>query len=298
MKEIRSQIRKKILDIQQNFYHKLYSQSGHHTLNEYNIYLQKTVLPTITEETKAICDANITHNEIKTAIKELHNNKTPGPDGLPVEFYKLFCDDILDLLSASFENSFENGLLSVSQRQGVLCLIPKKGKDLTKIESWRPLSILNTDYKILTKILGTRLKLALPELVNPDQIGYMSKRYYGENIRLINDIIDYCQIEKISSAILLIDFEKAFDTICWDFLKCCMDQYGFGFNFKKWIAIIYNKIESCVTNNGYQSEYFQLSRGIRQGCPLSALLFLLATEVVAVILRNLDCIQGIKVKET
>ena len=96
----------------------------------------------------------------------------------------------------------------------------------------------------------------------------------------------------------MVDFEKAFDTICWDFLKCCLDYYGCGTNFKMWIATLYRNIESCVTNNGYQSEYFHLSRGIRQGCPLIALLFLLATEVVAIILRNLDCIHGINIKDT
>ena len=89
----------------------------------------------------------------------------------------------------------------------------------------------------------------------------------------------------------MVDFEKAFDTICWDFLKCCLD-------FKIWIATLYSNIESCVTNNGYQSEYFYLSRGIRQGCPLSALLILLATEAVAIILCNLDCIHGININDT
>ena len=126
----------------------------------------------------------------------------------------------------------------------------------------------------------------------------MQNRYYGENIRLINDIIDYCHITRKPSVILLVDFEKAFDTICWDFLKCCLDYYGFGTNFKIWIATLYSNIESCVTNNGYQSEYFYLSRGIRQGCPLSALLILLATEAVAIILCNLDCIHGININDT
>ena len=102
---------------------------------------------------------------------------------------------------------------------------------------------------------------------------------------------------KKPSVIILIDFEKAFDTIYWDFLKCCLDYYEFGTNFKKWIATLYRNIESCVTNNGYQSEYFRLSRGIRQGCPLSALLFFLATEIVAIIMRNLDSIHGIKVND-
>ena len=79
----------------------------------------------------------------------------------------------------------------------MLCLIPKKRKDLTKLESWRPLSVLNTDYKILAKVLAKRLKVGLREIINPDQIGYMKSRFYGENIRLIADMIDFCKLASL-----------------------------------------------------------------------------------------------------
>ena len=118
----------KILTIQREFYEKLYSQDSNHTLNEYNNFLQQIVFPTISQETKSTCDAKITLDEIKEAINDLPNNKTPGTDGLPIEFYKFFGNDILDILSKSFENSFELGHLSNSQRKGVFCLIPKKEK--------------------------------------------------------------------------------------------------------------------------------------------------------------------------
>ena len=123
----------KILNIQRKFYEKLYSQDSNHTLDKYNNFLQKIAFPIMS---KSICEAKITPDEIKEAISDLPNNKTPGTDGLPVEFYKLFFNEIIDLLSKSFENNFQLGQLSSSQRQGVICLIPQKGKDLTKIESW------------------------------------------------------------------------------------------------------------------------------------------------------------------
>ena len=126
----------------------------------------------------------------------------------------------------------------------------------------------------------------------------MQNRFCGENVRLICDTIEYCTSQKNPCLILLADFEKAFDKISWDFLFCCLKRFGFGNTFQKWISILYRNIESCVSNNGYQSEYFKISRGIRQGCPLSALLFLLPAEIIAIIIRALEPIRGICVNNT
>ena len=104
-------------------------------------------------------------------------------------------------------------------------MIPKKGKDLTDLKSWRPLSILNADYKILAKLLSNRLKRALKEIINPDQIGYMENRFCGENTRLIGDMIEFCKLKQHPCIILLVDFEKAFDTINWNFLNICLKHY-------------------------------------------------------------------------
>ena len=103
----------------------------------------------------------------------------------------------------------------------------------------------------------------------------MENRFCGENTRLIADVIDFCQNKKTSCVILLADFEKAFDTVKWNFLKKVLNYYGFGYNFKRWITILYNDSESCVANNGYTSSFFKISRGIRQGCPIYCFCLLL-----------------------
>ena len=126
-------------------------------------------------------------------------------------------------------------------------------------------------------------------------MGYMANRFCGENTRLIADIIEYCKIKQKPCIILLADFEKAFDTINWSFFKSCIKRFGFGPNFQTWINVMYCNIQSCESNNGYQTPYFRLCRGIRQGCLLNAVLFLLAAEVVATVLRNSDSIKGITV---
>ena len=137
---------------------------------------------------------------------------------------------------------------------------------------------MNTDYKILTKALANRLQKVLPKLINPDQVGYIKGRYIGENIRIINDIQNSAAISKFPGYIVLVDFQKAFDTIEWSFLIECLKSYNFGSNFIKWIKIFYNNIQSCVGNNGFYSGYFNLT-GIKQGCPISALLFIMSTPL-------------------
>ena len=195
----------------------------------------------------------------------------------------------------SYSKSFDSGHLTPSQKQGTFILIPKKDKDLTDLKSWRPLSLLNSDYKILAKLLAKRLRVTLTEIINPDQIGYMKDRFIGENTRLIADVIDYCKHTLQPCIILLADFEKAFDTINWNFLQKCLTHFGFGPNFRRWMSVLYTDIESCVTNNGYMSQFFKLFRGIRQGCPISALLFLLPAEIIANIIRMSPHIIGLKV---
>ena len=125
----------------------------------------------------------------------------------------------------------------------------------------------------------------LPKLVNHDQVGYIKERYIGENIRIIEDIMTYTDLKHLPGYIILIDFEKAFDSVEWSFLLKSLASFNFGLNFMKWIKIIYTNIESCVTNNGYLSKYFQLSR---------ALIFTLVAEVMAIKIRNDKSITGIK----
>ena len=113
----------------------------------------------------------------------------PRTHGLPAEFYRFFWPDIGHDLLASYNFAFQHGMLSISQRRGIISLIPKKSKDKTILENLRPISLLNVDYKILTKVIAKRAEKVLPTLINPDQTGYVKGRYIGENVRLIYDLI-------------------------------------------------------------------------------------------------------------
>ena len=162
------------------------------------------------------------------------------------------------------------------------------------MKNWRPISLLNTDYKIIARILSNRLQKVLPSIINEDQTGYIKNRYIGENIRTILDILEHTSTKHNPGVIVFLDFEKAFDTVSWNFLHKTLDYFRFGESFKTWIKILYHDINSCVLNNGYSSPFFKIQRGVRQGCPLSALLFILVAEIMAIHIRKSKNINGLQ----
>ena len=187
--------------------------------------------------------------------------------------------------------------MSNSQRQAVITLIEKKGKDRTLIENWRPISLVNADAKIISKVIANRIKDILPSIIHHNQTGYVKERYIGETVRSIFDIMDLTDKENMPGLLIFIDFEKAFDSLEWNFLYNCLDVFNFGPNFKRWIKTFYANIKSCVVNNGLCSDYFELTRGVRQGDPLSPYLFLLAVETLAIAIRANEEITGMVINQ-
>ena len=130
---------------------------------------------------------------------------------------------------------------------------------------------------------------------NADQTGYIKGRYIGENVRLISDLISYTAAKNLPGLAVFLDFEKAFDSIEWNFLFKVLDKLNFGHDFKNWIQTFYCDTTSCVANNGYASDFFKLERGVRQGCPLSGTLFVLGIEIPALAIKKNPKIEGIRV---
>jgi exonuclease III len=291
-----------ILEYEKTFYKKLYTETIDPNAEETNIaathFLGGGDIPHISDENKQNCDMEINIIEIGQALKELQNGKSPGSDGLTPDFYKFFWPQIKGDVFNSLTYAATNKHLSIDQRRGVINLIPKKEKDPRLIKNWRPISLLNTDYKIITKLLATRIKKVLPTVIHADQVAYLKDRFIGQNIRSILDIMDYTKLEDKNGIIAFLDFEKAFDTIRWSVIEDSLKAFNFGDNIRQWVQTIYNNNMACVTNNGFSSEFFKLSRGVRQGCPLSPYLFLVVVELVSIKIRNNDNIKGIKIDDT
>ena len=143
------------------------------------------------------CDGQLTEEECRLALKEMKNQKSPGSDGITAEFYKIFCNDIKQFYINSINYSYQCDKLTVLQNQGIISLIPKSEKDITFLENWRPISLLNVDYKIATKAIANRLKRVLPNIINNSQTGFLKGRYIGENIRILFELLDYVEENEI-----------------------------------------------------------------------------------------------------
>ena len=127
---------------------------------------------------------------MRNALNGFQNDKTPADDGFTKEFYKAFFDILGNALLESFNAGFKNGQLSVSQKRGIISLIPKDENNLTTLSNWRPITLLNVDYKILAKVIAKRIESVLPKLIHPDQTGFIKGRYIGKNVRLLEDILE------------------------------------------------------------------------------------------------------------
>uniref|UniRef100_A0A8C7XNT8 Reverse transcriptase domain-containing protein n=1 Tax=Oryzias sinensis TaxID=183150 RepID=A0A8C7XNT8_9TELE len=238
-------------------------------------------------------ERHISVAEILMAIGSLQNGKAPGPDGFPSDFYKVFANKLAPLLCMVFAEIHATSKLPQTLSQATISVILKKGRDPQKCESYRPISLLNVDYKILTKVLALRLEKIAPSVIHEDQTGFIAGRQSYFNTRHLFNILYSDHSVDVPELIVSLDAEKAFDCVEWRYLLAVLRKFGFGSGFISWIKTLYSMPLSSVRTNSTVSEYFALHRGTRQGCPLSPLLFDFAIEPLAIALRTDKGITGI-----
>ena len=284
-----------IIKQQELFYHNLLTSQSNieTTINDF----LKCEIPQLSEREQISCEGKVEIIDCEKVLKTFKSNKTPGNDGLPIEFYITFWDEIKQLLVDSFNYAFTHGELSTSQKQAVISLLQKKGKDRLFLKNWRPISLLNVDYKILSKVIAERIRKILPSVIHFNQSGFIEDRYIGDALRTIMDAIEYTDYYNKEGLMMMIDFEKAYDSLEWNYMFDVLQRFNFGPELIKWVKLFYSNIESCVTNNNITSKYFKISRGLRQGDPLSSYIFVLCVEVLAIAIRNNPKIEGISINK-
>ena len=257
---------------------------------------------------RAAEDHPLSEAQTRKALHLSKNGTATGMDGCPYELWKSLQTkhekasrnnqpsfDIIKTLTIIFADIQKNG---VDEKTGFalgwMCPLYKK-KDRTEICNYRPITLLNTDYKILTKALAIQLMDHLGSLVHKDQAGFIPKRSILDHIRLAKAIINYAEASEEDGAIVALDQEKAYDKIHHDYLWEVLDAFNLPETFTRTIKALYWNASTQVAVNGFLSDPFRITRGIRQGDPLSCAIFDLAIEPLACIIRREPNLRGIKI---
>ena len=248
---------------------------------------------TLTDQQKCMLDAVLSEKELQQAVYDLKDEKSPGIDGFTAEFYKKFWSLIKDRYTA-FINGANQTSFSAFKNTSVTALLYKEKGDTDDLKNYRPISLINVDLKILTKALTNRLKKVLPSLIHFTQTA-VDGRKIDNTIHMLRDFIQLANNENLASAFIFLDQEKAFDRVNHEFLYKTMKAFGIGPAFIHWIRQIYSNATTRVKVNGFLSENIPLRRGVRQGCPLSPLLYVLIIEILALQFRKNPDIVGFTV---
>ena len=188
---------------------------------------------------------------------------------------------------------WENKCLSESQSQALITLIQKPGKDSRNLNSWRPISLINVDTEVISKVLASRIERILPSLISNEQSAFIGGRNTCEPIRLITDILYQTRTRNIPGLLFAADFQAAFDSIDFSLLFQVLVKYGFSDYFIRWIRILHIHSKSSVMNGGFSTGYFNLERGTKRGDPLAPYIFILLLEVLISMVNNNSKIKGI-----
>ena len=245
---------------------------------------------------RALCDAEITLEELKQALDTSPGGKTPGLDGLPKELYVAFWDLLAAPLLSMIQYSIVSGSLPRSCREGIISLVHKKGAR-THLDNYRPLTMLTVDYKILSKVMANRIDRVIDHLVHPDQTGFISRRFILENVITTRSIRRHCAATNTKAAIVFLDQQKAFDRVSWAFRDRVLLRMGFGPAFCGLVKLLHHDVHAQININGFLSPRFSILRGTRQGDPLSPFLFALVDEPFACSVRADPLYRGLPMPE-
>jgi hypothetical protein len=232
-------------------------------------------------------------------LKTLKKKRASGPDGWTVEFFTFFFDLVGGDLLEMVEDSRRKGHLCGGINSTFLALIPKENKSVS-FDDFRPISLCNLCYKVISKVIANRIKSVLSSCLSVEQLGFLQGRKIQDAIGVAHESLHNIKKKKIKSLVMKLDLKKAYDNIDWDYLRLTLITVGFGVQLTNWIMCCVTTTNFTVLINGEATEYFKSGRGLRQGCPLSPYLFILIMEGLSLMLKRSISegkITGIKVSK-
>ena len=253
-------------------------------LREFRSYLAD--FPRLGAAEAASCEGVVTECEVRDALKQVGLNKSPGLDGLPYEVYLRMSHMFVPILTDMFNHWFAQGAIPGSVTKGVITLLKKGGRHVWEgLDDYRPITLLNTELKILARVLANRLQLVISDLIGPEQTFAVKGRSIQDNLHLIREILE--GIKDDTEAVLIsLDQSKSFDRVDHRFLASVLETAGFKPEFRIWISMMYHNPQAVLQANGRRSGMIAIERSVRQGCPLSPLLYVLALEPLLRRLRD------------
>lgn len=231
-------------------------------------------------------------DEISRIITKLPSRRSPGPDGIPYEFYKTFWDTICADFCEVVRDILTRRELCASHKRGIIVLIPKT-RTPKRPEEFRPISLLCTDYKIIMRLCAARLTSALPDILGQEQTCGVQGKSIIHGIQALRDVQLLITIRRMVAAFLNIDLDKAFDRVNHKYLLAVMRHYKFPRAAVEWVQMIQTGATSRIQLNGFLSPPIAIHSSVRQGCPLSMLLFTIAIEPLCRLLSSK--LQGLKI---
>ena len=243
--------------------------------------------------------AILTEQNIRDAIKRVKANTAPGRDGLPIEPYTIDIDDpmIPRHLAELYQQIQKEGIMTENMRESTTTMAYKEKGEASNVANYRPIAVTATEYRILATAMAQRLAEVIHRLIGESQIGFQILRETGENIDLMEEVIRYANGEATArgGAIAILDNAHAFDYIARPFLWEALSAFGIPQCFIKMLQIMNTDTSTRLKINGTLGPAMSQTSGLRQGCPLSSLLFLIAMEVLLFMIREDTRITGIEI---
>ena len=289
--------KKDILSQFTQFLENKYSVPNEHPDVDVESYINQNIIRKLNNDQKQKLDEPLTFSELTNTLFSFKKGRSPGSNGFTADFFKHFWEYIGIFLHRTFQENVKKNMITLSHRESIITLIPKAGKSsLNSLKDWRPISLLNVDFKIISSALTNRLKSVMNEIISPAQSAYIKGRYIGENSRLVYDVIDKVSSSNQTGFILAADFEAAFESVSWSFLLKALDYYNFGPYCKHLVKLLYlnNDNFSRISLDGFLGEKIYMQRGIRQGDPASGYLFNLVVEPLTNQLMQSSLMRGIE----